>query len=112
MESIPDIIWVLVGLLLLSFLLVVGFNTTLGEFLKTKLAKTIICVIALAIGIAAFVSGIIQIVAINRIGMAINWEKLVPSIALAAIGGIVASSAVLVWFYKVKDIKPTKTRKH
>jgi len=99
-----DIVLTLAAVLLFAIILSVGFNTTLGDFLKTKTANTIICVIVIGLGIFLFIMGLQEIIRLSKAYLEIN-DRIISPIACTAIGGLLAASGALVWYYKVKDMK-------
>lgn len=106
MSEIPEIIWWLIGLLLFAVLLSVGFNTTLGDFLKTKLAQTILCVVVALVGTAMFVIFLIEY---GILGYGYDGDAKYIAAAGAILGGLLAIASVGYWFAKVRYIK---TKKH
>lgn len=104
----PDIIWVLIGLLLFALLLSIGFNTTLGDFIKTKFARTVAC---LAVGIGGCALFSVCLADIIKKGNVLSQQSLISTAIGAVIGGSAAASAILIYFYKVKNMKPVSKKR-
>lgn len=111
MSTIPEVIWILIGVLLFSIILVVGFNTTLGDFLQRKLVKTILCFATAACFSVGFILLLQATIVASQRTIVIDSTVISPAVG-AAICGAIVSIAILIWFYKIKDSKDKNPKKH
>ena len=104
-----NLVLALLAILLLAIIMIIGFNITLGEFMKSKLFKTIACWTIIFIGIFFFAIGINGIIIAGKVPM--NMGVVIPNAIVGGAGGIVAGVTGVIWWYKVKGIKEKKKTK-